>query len=125
MHYLWTGDWPPNRSPQIYDVVLEGKTRYDNIRLRPAEEVELRFRTQDFDRDSLQVTAELLRESTDLGEGGDYESRPETMKSLILSQNLDQIIFRTPAGSGAYRIFVYIKDGQNHAATANVPFYVE
>ncbi|UCF64600.1 MAG: DUF4434 domain-containing protein [bacterium] len=125
MHYLWTGDWPQNRSPQIYDVVLEGKTRYDNIRLRPAEEVELRFRTQDFDRDSLQVIAELLRESTDLGEGGDYESRPETITGLIMSQHRDQVVFRTPTGSGAYRIFVYIKDGQNHAATANVPFYVE
>ena len=125
MHYQWTGDWPQNRTPQIYEVTLDGKTRYDNIRLSPNREVTLKFRGHDYDKDPLKIDAEILPESTDLGEGGDYESRPETINGLIISQTPDQVNFRTPPNPGAYRIFIYIRDGHNHAATANVPFYVK
>jgi hypothetical protein len=125
MHYLWTGEWPQNRVPQIFEVTLEDQTRYDNIRLSPNREVELRLRSHDEDKDSLKIGAEILPENTDLGEGGDYDSRPETIQGLIISQTQDRVVFRTPGGSRAYRIFVYITDGHNHAATANVPFYVE
>jgi hypothetical protein len=125
MHYLWTGGWPENRVPQINEVALEGKTRYQNIRLNPNEKVTLTFHTSDFENDALQTNAEVLPESTDLGEGGDYESRPKTVNGLVLSQTLGEVVFVTPEEPGAYRIFVYIRDGHNNAATANVPFYVE
>ena len=125
MQYLWTGKWPENRVPQIFDINLNGKTRYDNIRLTAGEQATLTFRTQDYENDPLTVNAEILHESTDLGDGGDYESRPESLKNLITNSQQDRIVFNTPSKKGAYRIFVYIRDGQNHAATANVPFFVE
>jgi hypothetical protein len=125
MQYLWTGQWPDNRVPQIFDVLLEGKTRYDNIRLEPGQAVSLTFRSHDFENDPLTIDAELLPESTDLGDGGDYESRPETLEDLVTERNQDKVVFKTPNEKGAYRIFVYIRDGHNHAATANVPFFVD
>jgi hypothetical protein len=125
MQFLWTGEWPVNRVPQIFDVFLQGKTRYDNILLKPDLKVALKFRTTDFDNDALQIQAEILPESTELGEGGDYEPRPESIPGLIISQSPEKVEFQTPQKSGAYRIFVYVKDGYNNAATANVPFYVE
>lgn len=33
--------------------------------------------------------------------------------------------FKTPDKEGAYRLFVYIMDGNNNVATANVPFYIK
>jgi hypothetical protein len=125
LQFLWTGQWPDNRVPQISDVKLDGKTRYDNIKLPLGQQVTLTFRSHDFEDDSLTFNAEVLSESTDLGDGGDYESRPETINKLILKTEQDKIAFNTPAEKGAYRIFVYIRDGHNHAATANVPFYVK
>jgi hypothetical protein len=125
MQFLWTGKWPNNRVPQIYDVELNGKTRYDNIRLAADEQVALTFRSHDFENDPLIINAEVLPESKDLSDGGDYESRPETLNNLITNSGQDRVTFKTPSRKGAYRIFVFIKDGQNHAATANVPFYVE
>lgn len=125
MQYLWTGQWPANRVPQIWDVKLMGETRYDNIRLNANQEVTVTFRGVDFENDPLVVDAEILPESTDLGEGGDYESRPASLSDVILSTTGNTVRFHTPAQYGAYRIFIYIKDGHNHAATANVPFYVE
>jgi len=125
MQYLWTGSWPENRVPQIFDIMLEGKTRYDNIRFKPGQSVRVTFRSNDFENDRLKVSAEVLPESTDLGDGGDYESRPQTLNGLIVKESIDEVVFKTPKETGAYRIFVYIRDGRNNAATANVPFFVE
>ncbi len=125
LQYLWTGQWPDNRVPQIFDVLLEGKTRYDNVCLKPGQQAELTFRGYDFEDDPLTIGAEILPESTDLGDGGDYESRPQTITGLIQDREQDRIIFTAPSEKGLYRIFVYIRDGHNHAATANVPFYME
>jgi len=125
MQYLWTGSWPENRVPQIFDVLLQGKTRYDNIYLKAGQQVSVKFRSNDFENDRLKVNAEVLPESTDLGDGGDYESRPKTIKGLIVKETFNEVIFKTPKETGTYRIFVYIKDGHNNAAAANVPFYVK
>jgi hypothetical protein len=124
MHYLWTGKWPENRAPQIMNVRLQDKSRYDNIRLNRDQPVILTFSTYDPDSDPLQLEAEILPESTELGDGGDYEPRPESIAGLIISQSEDKVVFKTPNTEGAYRIFVYIRDGHNNAATANIPFYI-
>jgi len=125
MQYLWTGRWPTNRVPQIFDVRLEGKTRYDNIRFKAGQQAILTFRSSDFENDQLIIDAELLHESTHLGQGGDFESRPESVANAILEKNPGKVIFNTPDQSGAFRIFIYISDRHNHAATANIPFYVD
>jgi hypothetical protein len=125
LHYLWKGSWPENRAPQIFDVLLQGKTRFDNIRLNAGQLVSLTFRSYDFEEDSLRIEAQVLPESTELGEGGDYEPRPPILEGLIEKTGASEVIFKTPQQAGAYRIFVYIFDDYNHAATANVPFYVQ
>jgi hypothetical protein len=124
MNYLWTGTWPENRAPEIVDIKLAGKSRFDNIRLNPDQQAIFSYSIADLDNDPLKLSAEILPESTELGDGGDYEPRPETITGLIISQSEDKVIFKTPQNKGAYRIFVYIRDGHNNAATANIPFYV-
>jgi hypothetical protein len=125
MHKIWTGAWPDNRAPQIDSVLLDGKTRYENVRLQSKKEYNLSYKIFDPDNDALDVGIEILHESTDLGEGGDPESRPESVSDLLSETTQNFVRFKAPEQSGAYRIFIYIRDGHNHAATANVPFYVE
>ena len=122
MHFIWNGKWPENRCPRLDSLRLNGLTGFDNITLKKADEFRVEVAAFDYENDPLTYTWEIMPESTDLGWGGDHESRPKTV--LQISGKAAES-FVVPAEPGAYRIFVYVKDGKNHAATANIPFLVE
>ncbi|WP_143542380.1 glycoside hydrolase family 2 TIM barrel-domain containing protein [Robiginitalea sediminis] len=124
MHYIWNGAWPDNRTPQIESFTLNGKTAYENVRIASGSVVTASAVITDPESDPLTYRWEVLPESTDLGEGGDYEERPEAVTGLFQSQSGGELEMTAPA-PGAYRLFVYATDGHPHAATANIPFLVE
>lgn len=35
-----------------------------------------------------------------------------------------KLTFTASQSEGAYRVFVFVRDGQGNAVTANIPFYV-
>jgi hypothetical protein len=123
MHYLWSGTWPANRSPQLLEFVLDGKSAYDNIYLEVGKKYKASVVISDHDGDDIEYVWDVMPESTDLGEGGDFESTPESMPQLIHGKGT-VIELEAPANSGAYRIFIYANDGRGHTAHANIPFYV-
>lgn len=123
MHYLWNGTWPANRTPQIESYTLNDKTALDNIALEANQETKAFVKIKDFENDAIDYTWGILPESTDLKDGGDHEERPEALPIDIISQNKGELSFKAPK-SGAYRLFIYANDGQNHSATANIPFMV-
>jgi hypothetical protein len=55
---------------------------------------------------------------------GQGEKTPPVLPGLILQQG-KTIVFKTPAEKGAYRLYVYVSDGNNQFSTANLPFLVE
>lgn len=128
MQYVWTGSWPEHRAPRITEIAVDGKGRYDSVRLESGR----RF-TAALVSDSeagappsgLRVRAEILPEATELGEGGDYEPRPAVVPGLIGEVSPQAIVFSAPDEPGPYRLFVYLLDAHGHAATANLPFLVE
>ncbi len=124
MHYIWNNSWPVNRTPQVELFQLNGKTAYENIILEADEIVDASAIINDFENDEIQFTWEILSESTDLQDGGDKEKRPENISFEIINQQKGQLTFKTPK-TGNYRLFVYAGDGNNHAATANIPFKVK
>lgn len=124
MHYIWNGAWPDNRTPQIERFTLNGKTAYENVTLASGKRYRAEAVLTDPEADALSYRWEILPESTDLGDGGDYEERPKAVTGLFVSQENGQLEMDTPP-PGAYRLFVYATDGHAHAATANIPFLVE
>ena len=126
MHYIWNGSWPENRCPRLEGFQLESKVATDDIILSPDTEASSTVMVTDAEGDPLTYTWEIKPESTDLGDGGDYESEPEAVAGLF-GENTNQaaIQFTTPVKEGAYRIFVSIEDGNNNVAHANIPFYVK
>jgi len=125
MQKFWTGTWPENRCPSIISATLNGKTRFDNITLKPGMEYVSVIQALDTENDSLYLRVEVLHESTDLKDGGDFETRPEALNELVKEAGADKVVFNAPVNPGNYRLFVYVLDGKNHAATVNFPFRVK
>jgi hypothetical protein len=122
MHYIWNGKWPENRCPTIDSLRLNGKTSYDSISVKKGDKLNVFVDARDYDRDLLTYRWEIMPESTDLGDGGDFENRPESLLKITAGPKES---FDVPENPGAYRIFVYVLDNNNHAATANIPFLVK
>jgi hypothetical protein len=124
MNYEWSGKWPDNRAPSINSLSIDGKKAGSSIYLNPQEKYLIAITVSDPDKDKLTARWELLPEATDLGQGGDHESRPVAIPDAVTTNSLTNAMLNVPAKSGAYRLFVYVSDGHNHVATANIPFFV-
>lgn len=125
MAFLWTGSWPDHRAPRLTDITIDGAGRSDDVRLAPSQAVTAVLETDAGGRADVEARAEILPEATVLGEGGDYEPRPQAVDGLIGRTTAESVEFVAPAERGAYRLFVYLVDDHNHAATANIPFFVD
>ena len=124
MHYVWNDDWPENRTPTIETMELNALTAYDNVRLEAGQTYDAQVVSIDHDSDPLTYSWELRHESTSTESGGAQEYIPELIQGLIGVIDGPQIRLEAPEEEGAYRLFVYVYDGNNHAAHANIPFYV-
>lgn len=125
MHAIWNGAPPANRSPQIDGAWLDGKTAHNNVRLKAGQAYTAKTLMEDPDHDTLTYSWEIMEESTSTKTGGDFEHKPPTMPNLISDPNRSEIALTAPTKPGAYRLFVYARDGHGHAAHANIPFFVE
>lgn len=123
MHYIWNQEWPANRSPSLLNFQLDGKTATENIHLNAGQKYPAIVKVEDKDGDQIEYIWDVKSESTDLGDGGDFESTPKSISNLIDGENED-IKMIAPHQSGAYRLFIYADDGNGHTAHANIPFYV-
>lgn len=125
MHYIWNDKWPDNRSPRIKSMSLDSKSATKNITVKPGEHYKARIKASDPDGDTLKYHWEIMAESKATQEGGDKEEIPERYDGLIQSTDTEKIVMQAPSQPGAYRLFVYVHDGQGHAGHANIPFLVE
>ena len=124
MSYVWTGRWPANRAPRLWDLVIQGKT--DG--LAPGEAMRAGVSAVDPDGDPLSITWEVREESSDRRSGGDAEAVPPTVPTTFDAKmdgpSRGVAGFVAPSKPGRYRLFVYVRDGKGNAATGNVPFRV-
>ena len=125
MHYIWKDEWPMNRTPRISDFTLAGKRANDNVRLVSGNNYEATVVASDSEKDPLTYRWEIMRESTTNATGGDAEEVPEAILGLIIKESNGELTFKAPAEKGAYRLFIYVEDGYQHVAHANIPFYVD
>ena len=66
-----------------------------------------------------------MEESAAQTTGGDFESAPQTLTGLVAREAAGEAQIKAPSRPGAYRLFVYVFNGHDRAAYANIPFYVD
>lgn len=125
MQFLWRGKWPQNQAPHIYSFQIDNKKVTDNITLKPGSSYGTITTAFDPNGDKLRYRWELLDEATKVGNGGDHEDRPKNMENMLTKAINGRVTLKAPVKEGAYRLFVYVSDGNNKVATANIPFYVK
>lgn len=123
MHYIWNDAWPSNRTPQLSAFKLDNKEATDDIYLKAGRKYDAFVTINDSDGDPINYVWDIMHESTDLGDGGDFESTPKSLSALVKAKDVKATV-TAPGESGAYRLFIYAHDGQGHTAHANIPFYV-
>ena len=107
---LWTGSRPKNVAPEIqsFDFNASGLTVAPGADLRACVEAS--------DPDGDPVTA-AWRLSPDVKDSPDILASSAERTGLCVSLS-------APADPGAYRLYVELRDGRGHGATANGPFLV-
>jgi len=78
------------------------------------------------DKDKLTYIWQVVPESTDKKSGGDAEIAPKPLRGVFSrrTRRSNSVEFDAPK-PGQYRIFIYVFDGNNNVATANIPFLVQ
>lgn len=120
LQHAWTGHWPANRAPRISPVWIDGKGGVDDLYLPPATSHSAETQANDPDGDALAFQWQLLPDDPKAG------ARYTEVKPIELPQARSaRIDFTTPETEGAYRLLVFVRDGQGNAASANTPFFVQ
>ena len=121
MSYSWNQRYPQNRVPEIK--AIHSDAQLETIKRRSLQSASVDV--IDHEGDTLMYQWVIMDESKAKSVGGDYEKTPTAYPKLILSTSGSSVDFKAPRKKGAYRLFVYVKDTNNGAATANFPFYVD
>jgi hypothetical protein len=125
LQHLWTGQWPEFRCPQVKGLTLAGKTAPQNVHLQPGQSYAAKVLAQSPANAPLTYAWEVMEESGAQSTGGDFESTPKRLSGWVSPGAAGAAQVKAPAKSGAYRLFVYVRDGHGQAAHANLPFYVD
>lgn len=117
---LWTGNAPQNKAPIVKSIVTEA----DLTSLKPAQRVSVTVDAIDPDDDTMTTQWRVIPESTQQSAGGDFESAIVEVELVVETHSSTHATITMPSAPGAYRIFVTLRDGHNHAGTANLPILV-
>ena len=120
MSEFWTGKKPANLCPEIVSMTIDGK----QLR-KKNESIEVKLEVKDPENDALNVRWVMTGEADSYATGGDKQAAPKEIKDAIVDGSLTGAKVKLPAESGVYRVYAYIDDGNNGAATANISLRVE
>ena len=125
LNSYWAKNPNKNKAPLLNSFLLNKQTKYQSIKVNKRKECFFTIDVNDPENDNLTFKYELQKESTDKKAGGDFEVKMDALPYDIISETNELIKIKAPSRSGAYRFYVYVYDGNNNVATANIPFYVK
>ena len=124
MQYLWLGKRPKNYAPNILRLELGGRRDVNFPRLRPDAEYLAHVVSSDAEGHALTAQWEIWPEGG-VREGVRLIPDSDPLSGYISQANCEQAMLRAPHRAGAYRLFLWLRDGHGGIATANIPFYCD
>ena len=119
---MWSGTPPANLAPRIKSLKIDDYSDQTNVLLKPGTMHTAKLKAYDPNKDPLNYSWEVRAESAEVKVGGDTEALP-ALKEWKKSKE-GQIEFMAPNEVGAYRLYVFVRDGKGKIGFANFPFYV-
>jgi hypothetical protein len=100
------------------------KVGEDDILLKSNTTGEAQVIVEDKDTTGLVYSWEILPEDWYQVNNIYGSKRLKPINGLLVKQNGNHVIFKTPVKEGPYRIYVNIYDKYHNVSTSNVPFFV-
>ncbi len=119
MTELWSRRPPPDRCPRIRELEFVKPQEH----WLPGEPVRVKLMASDPEKQPLGVSWRLYEEAPAFTPGNAYEIAPRGLREQLITPLDDGAVFSAPS-PGAYRIFVFVYDGNGNAATGNLCFAV-
>jgi hypothetical protein len=127
LHYEWTGNWPVNQAPKINALTLNNTTHEKSLVLPFSNKNQVTVSASDPDGDSLSYEFLVLPESGSTGvspiPGATFDALPGIVTNP--SGNTAALKFNDSHNLKNLRIYVLVRDGKGHIATASFPFRTE
>jgi hypothetical protein len=111
----WSGGPPANRAPEI--VSFHASAGLKEVPPGSRHDAEVQY--HDPDGDPVEIRWEILAERP-----AKDASWPARYPACIVQVKDGALVFTAPEEPGAYRLYVYVLDGEGGAATANLSFFV-
>lgn len=118
MSQIWNGTDSIFKGPKLNYILLNEKGALDNIVLLPGTTAEIEVVDPKSLNGPLAYSWEVRHESWS------ESHKTKLVDSINLKIEKNKVQFSTPEKPGPYRVFVYLTDGSEYFATANIPFYV-
>lgn len=125
LHEVWKDKLAENRCPIIRSFTINDESKESSLTCTVDERLLIEADVEDPDMDELSFQWKVIPESNQTKAGGDFEEAPSSLSEFEGIDDDMTISFEAPSNPGKYRLFLFIRDGNNNAATANFPFLVE
>jgi len=125
LYYIWNNSYPANRAPVVNNLTINGRNAMDAPVLKSGESIPAAVEATDPDGDELSYHWEVLPEITlTPGIQGTQKITVSPLEGLLTSGNAGNVTLSCPDKPGAYRLYVYVYDGNKSCGYANLPFLV-
>lgn len=124
LQYLWSGVYPGNRAPAVHGLTINGHAQNTSVVISKADHNWVECLASDPDQDALQYEFLVLPESGSEGVERSPMSTLDHIPGIVaeVNENMARLRFDEEHEMRRLRLYVFIRDGQRHVATASFPF---
>ena len=125
MQYLWSGEWPVNRSPITGKIYIDEQTYGEIDTLIAGNSYKLSVEVENPDNDKLKYDWRLYPEGRSKARGGDPETPEAYVKELKIKGEGEKVMIEMSDNEkGYFRLYVLVSDNENNVSISNYPFYI-